>query len=79
MAHDIRALEKKVTALSKALANLGKGTDLRDLILIIKRPGWTTPAEFALVNTLVDHLQVSVNNFANVQKELVKGSKMVGK
>ena len=42
---EIRKFEKSITALSDALAHLGKGTDLRDLIMIIRKPGWTTPAE----------------------------------
>jgi hypothetical protein len=43
----ILVIEKKVSALSDALAHLGKGTSLRELLKIIKFPGWTTPAEFA--------------------------------
>ena len=32
---DIKRLDKKITDLSKALANLGKGTDGKDLLIII--------------------------------------------
>jgi hypothetical protein len=35
----LKVLEKKITALSDALAHLGKGADLRDLIEIIRFPG----------------------------------------
>ena len=43
----IDRLDKKITALSDALAKLGSADDLRKLLLIIRRPGWTTPAELA--------------------------------
>ncbi len=42
----IRELEKKVSALSDALAHLGKGTTLQELLRIIRFPGYTTPAEY---------------------------------
>jgi hypothetical protein len=51
---ELARLDKKITALSKALANLGKGTDAKDLLLIIRKPGWTTIAELALVNVALD-------------------------
>ena len=79
MGHDIKALEKKVTALSNALAKLGKGTDLKDLILILRRPGWTTPAEYFLVDGLLNNLNTQVANVAQLKADLVRGSKMVGK
>jgi hypothetical protein len=58
---DIAKLDKKITALSKALANLGKGTDGKELLLIIRKPGWTTIAELALVNLAVDAAAQQVN------------------
>jgi hypothetical protein len=41
--HDdhVKVLDKKITELSDALAHLGKGTDLKDLIKIIRFPGYT--------------------------------------
>jgi hypothetical protein len=79
MPHDIKGLEKKITALSNALAKLGKGTDLSDLIMIIKNPGWTTIAEYMLVTSIVDHLTVQVKTFGEMQKNLVAGAKSVGR
>ncbi len=38
----VEVLDKKVTELSDALAHLGKGTDLKEPIRIIRFPGWTT-------------------------------------
>jgi len=51
---DLRKLERRIDALSNALARLGKGGDLKELIRIIKFPGWTTPAEFAFALGIVE-------------------------
>ena len=42
--HDlhVRVVDEKVTAPSKALADLGRGTSLRELLKIIRFPGYTT-------------------------------------
>lgn len=70
-------LQKKITALSKALANLGKGTDLRELILIIRRPGWTTPAELRFAVAMVDNLQAQTDLIAKTSKDLLAAAKAV--
>ena len=38
----IRELDKKISALSDALAHLGQGTSLKELLRIIRFPGYTT-------------------------------------
>ena len=77
--HDLEGLGKKVTALSDALAKLGNGEDLKHLLQIIHRPGWTTPAEFLLVNSIVDHLAGQVGHLANLKGQLMKASEAVGR
>lgn len=71
------ALNKKITALSNALAKLGKGTDLRDLILIIRKPGWTTPAELRFAVALVDNMQAQADLIAKTSKDLLGAAKAV--
>lgn len=75
---EIRKLEKSITALSDALANLGKGTSLRDLILIIKKPGWTTPAELLYATSIVETMSAQVETLERLQNNLLKASRMVG-
>jgi hypothetical protein len=53
---DLRKLERRIDALSNALARLGKGGDLKELIRIIKFPGWTTPAEFIFALGIVESM-----------------------
>ena len=54
----IRDLEKKISALSDALAHLGKGTTLQELLRIIRFPGYTTPAEFTFNVAILDTMLV---------------------
>jgi hypothetical protein len=70
-------IEKKISALSDALAHLGKGTSLRDLILIIKQPGWTTPAELAFAVGMLDAMSVHAKALDTLGKQLVKAGKLV--
>lgn len=74
----IERLDKKITALSKALANLGSAEDLRELILLIRKPGWTTPAEYALVTATVDAMLGYTRVLTRQKAALLKGSKAVG-
>lgn len=75
--HNIPGLEKKITDLSKALANLSSEDDLRELIRIIRKPGWTTPAEFILVSGMVDTMAAQVKALSQMKDVLLKGSSKV--
>lgn len=70
-------LDKKITALSDALAKLGRGTTLQDLLKIIRKPGWTTPAELAFANTIVDALAVQVGALEKLTANLTKSAALV--
>ena len=73
----VKIIDKKVTDLSDALAHLGKGTDLKELIRIIRFPGWTTPAEFAFVVAIVDSMQAQVNLLSSMNIQLLAAGKLV--
>lgn len=75
---ELKRLEKSVDALSDALAHLGKGTTLRDLILIIRNPGWTTPAELTFATSIVETMAAQVTQLERLQTNLLKASRMVG-
>jgi hypothetical protein len=74
---DLKKLEKKVTALSDALAKLSSAEDFKKLILEWRRPGWTTPAELLLVTSIVDSLAAQTAAMTNLKNGLIKGSKAV--
>ena len=48
--------DKKITALSDALAKLASKDDFERLLLMIRKPGWTTIAEVAFGFAIVDHM-----------------------
>jgi hypothetical protein len=67
---DLEKLNKKITALSDALAKLGKGTDAKDLLQIIRKPGWTTIAELALVNLVIDQATMHTRMLGSLMGDL---------
>ena len=73
----IRELEKKVSALSDALAHLGKGTTLQELLRILRFPGYTTPAEFTFNAAILDTMLVQANALEKLAQDLLAGAKQV--
>lgn len=71
-------LDKKITELSDALAHLGKGTNLRELLKIIRFPGWTTPAEFAFATLALDSMRAQVKVLDVMNEQLMAVAKQVG-
>lgn len=75
----VREVEAKVTALSNALATLGRGTTLAELLKLIHRPGYTTPAEFAITMAVLDSMNAQVAALTKMQTELVAATRMIVK
>ncbi len=73
----VALLDKKITALSDALAGLGRGTELKELLRIIRKPGWTTPAEFAFSMALLDGMQAHVAVLAREVTAMVVAARQV--
>ena len=73
----IRELDKKITALSDALARLGQGTTLKDLLKVIHFPGYTTPAEFAFTMAMLNAMQAQVTQLETMGTELLAAGKLV--
>jgi hypothetical protein len=51
---------------------------MKDLLRIIRKPGYTTPAEMAFSHALVDSLAAQASGLANTQAALLAASKQVG-
>jgi hypothetical protein len=73
----VRVIDEKVTALSNALAELGKGTSLSELITVIRFLGYTTPAEFAFTLAIVDSMAAHVSALAKLEQDLLAASRQV--
>ena len=76
-ARQIECLQAKIMGLSAHLEAIADTSDMKEMLRIIHKPGWTTPAEFALVNGLVDSIQGHTNDLTAMRKVLLSGSQAV--
>ncbi len=74
---DIDRLEKRITALREALTHLSTDHDWGELSLIMRRPGWTTVAELAFTQGIVESMLTYTQALAQLKGVLVKGSAAV--
>ena len=75
---DIGRLEKSIHALQDRVSVLANEDDYLELIRIIRQPGWTTPAEFRFVNTLVTTFTRQIEVLDQLKHELIQASQLVG-
>ena len=70
-------LEEKVGQLKTELERLSAPNDWQNLIHVMRRPGWTTPAEWIFAETLLDHMVSQIGALASLKTRLIKGSEAV--
>jgi len=75
--HDIGRLEHTINGVRDRLSVLAEGEELPELIKIIHRPGWTTPAEFRLVSGYLDAITRQIEVIEHLNGALLDGSRMV--
>ncbi len=73
----VAILEERISALSDALARLGRGTTLQELIKIIRNPGYTTPAELAFTLAMLNGVHDQVLHIEKAQVEMLQAANMV--
>jgi hypothetical protein len=78
MPHHIPKLEAKVKAVQDIFGQLGDDTDWVELLKILRRPGWTTPAEFTLVSAILDSLENQARSALALRGGLLTGAREVG-
>ena len=76
--HDISSLEKQIKALNRRLKLVAEDDELRELLRDIHGPGWTTPAEFKLVSSIVIALDAHVKAIGALKTNLLEGSRQNG-
>lgn len=76
--HDLTRLEGRIKELSGHMSKMSSTDDFDELLVIIHRPGWTTPAELLLVAGLVDAMHEHAQAFATLRQALIHGSRAVG-
>jgi hypothetical protein len=75
--HDIPGLESLIKELQTEIAGL-TADDLEALLGFIHRPGWTTIAEFKLVQGVTESLLVQVKALKGLQQTLIEGARVIG-
>ena len=75
--HEVMHLETRIKALSQSLASVADDKDLKELLLIIHRPGWTTPAERQLVQGVIEAMHGHIQVFQGLKQALMAGSRQV--
>lgn len=77
--HDVRALEKQMTTFAKEAGLFAQSSDqaLREFLRHLHQPGWTTPAEFALVSFVLDQMNQQMKTLQQTQNILLKSAGMI--
>ena len=75
--HDIPHLERQVTDLQQLLRKLASRNFDRELIPIMKRPGWTTPAEFRLVSGMLASMHAQAVQLGQLQETVLTASREI--
>ena len=78
MPHDIARLEVRLQDLGEALTGLADCEAIGETLRYIHQPGWTTPAEYLLVNELVSALHAQVEVMREMTGALVAGAREIG-
>jgi len=76
--HDVGQIETKVKELGQHLTKLASDQDFKEFLLTIRKPGWTTIAEFKLVTGVVDSMIAQTKALEGLKGVLINGSRSVG-
>ncbi len=76
--HQLTQLEGEIQALKTSHAALASGSSLDELLTIIHRPGWTTPAELAFVRTGLESVRAQTAQLNALTQGLLHAAKLVG-
>ena len=74
----LKTTATKIEEFQKGLEKMAKDKKVEELFAIIKRPGWTTPAELFLCQNILDSLNAQLNQLQHNVGQLVEGAGMVG-
>ena len=75
--HDITKLEEGINELYESLHELANDQKKEEFIRVIHRPGWTTVAEYRLVEGLISGLNKQVDALKNHLETLHEGSRAI--
>ena len=75
--HDVGQLEKNIEQVQVRLRALVEEDRYAELIRIIRKPGWTTPAEFHLVNSGIEIVGRQIEIIDQLSRGLLEGGQKV--
>ena len=75
---DTKHIEARCKDLSQNLKTPADERNMTELMTIIHRPGWTTPAEALLVGGYLDAMNAHAQHLANLSQTLLAGARAVG-
>jgi hypothetical protein len=75
--HDIKRLEREIKALQLDLNKIAGSPRWVELMKIIRFPGYTTPAEFYLVDNIVKSMASQVQVLQHLERTLLDGSHII--
>ena len=76
MEHDFNRLTESIDRIEQSASVFG---ELKETLREISdRPGWTTPAEFALVEASLESIQQQIETAAQHDKQLIEAAGKVG-
>jgi hypothetical protein len=76
MEHDIKRLEQKISRLNESISQLAQLPP--GFGVVIHKPGWTSIAEFALVEAGLDSIQTQVEAASKHLNQLIDAAGRVG-
>ena len=76
--HDPIALDGRIKLAREAFAQFGSTDDMDELLRIVHGPGWTTIAEWLMVEGLLESLTAQTRTLMATRQTLMSASKRVG-
>lgn len=77
-AQHVRKMETTIKQVATSLGKLGNGPGMPELLRIIHRPGFTTPAEIAFILSTLEAMLTMSKALAGLKDGLLAGSRAVG-
>src|SRR5437660_11162518 len=73
----IAHLETKIKSLSGQLLDVADGSAFDELLILMRRPGWTTPAEILFVEGIVNVMREQVQSLDCLKQVFCRGGRDV--
>jgi hypothetical protein len=75
--HELSQMESHIKTIRTAHAALADTSELDELLLIIHRPGWTTPAEVGFVLAALESINVQTAQLNSLRQGLLTAANKV--